>query len=128
MTFIYLFIKLIYSHIFYVTSCLHALVVGLSLLWRSCCGGKASNFTDNDFNVLGGDVDEGDVDSDVELASKRGLLSMEEDEMEEDTKWGDGSSRYYSNDRGGSGSSTRSSGRGGRSKYGSVLAGRYGSN
>jgi LMBR1 domain-containing protein 1 len=113
----------IYSHIFYVTSWLHAIVVGLSLLWRSCCGGKASNFTDNDFNVMGGDVDEGDVDSDVELASKRGLLSMEEDEMEEDTKWGDGSSRYYSNERVGS-----ARGGSGRSKFGSVLAGRYGSN
>tara|TARA_B110000977_G_scaffold191413_1_gene263515 strand:+ start:188 stop:406 length:219 start_codon:yes stop_codon:yes gene_type:complete len=72
---------------------------------------------------MGGDVDEGDVDSDVELASKRGLLSMEEDEMEEDTKWGDGSSRYYSNERVGS-----ARGGSGRSKFGSVLAGRYGSN
>ena len=104
----------VYSHIFYITSWLHAVVVGLSLLLRCCCGGRADNFTDNDFysmdehsSVGGGGGDRGEYDSDVELASKQSLLAA----MDSEEPWD------WNNRRKASGSS--------RSKFGS-LANKYG--
>jgi LMBR1 domain-containing protein 1 len=97
-----------YSHIFYVTSWLHAIVVGLSLLYRGFCGGKASNFTDNDFHSIS---DNNAEDSDVELSSsKQGLLSVDNTE---ESSWDSGRNKI-----------NRSSS---SSRFASVLSGRYGS-
>ncbi len=61
----------VFSHIFYLASWLYASVVVLSLLLRGCCGARAPNFTDFDFD--GEDASGSDGGDDVEMS--RGLLS-----------------------------------------------------
>jgi LMBR1 domain-containing protein 1 len=72
-----------FSHLFYLTSWLHAAVVILSLLLRGVCGGRAANFTGADFRVsTASGMD--DEDSDVELAKQRLIVSDDDDEEEDD--------------------------------------------
>ena len=59
----------IFSHLFFFGSWLFAIVVCISMVLRGCCGRRAPNFTEFDFDSLDGVED----DDDVELA--KGLLS-----------------------------------------------------
>jgi hypothetical protein len=61
----------IFSHLFFLGSWLFAIVVCLSMVVRGCCGNRAPNFTEFDFDSSDGVED----DDDVELA--KGLLSGE---------------------------------------------------
>ena len=59
----------VFSHLFFLGSWLFAAFVCVSLVARACCGKRAPNFTEFDFDGSEGVED----DDDVELA--RGLLS-----------------------------------------------------
>jgi hypothetical protein len=77
----------VYSHVFYLASLLHVVVIIFSLLYRFCCGHRANNFTDNDFSarrtlldeVEDDEIEEDGGESDLELASKQWLMSDEGD-------------------------------------------------